>query len=73
MKCYNYAKLGHFACESIEPKKVYFNPNSFFSYVHIYVLVVHSLLGLIIHSRATKYVVKDQVRFVDYKTILISQ
>ena len=65
MKCYNYRMLGHFTCKCIEPKKVYPNPNFFFSYVYTHVLVDHSLLEWIVNSQATKTIVRNCVGFVD--------
>ena len=66
MKCYNHGMLGHFTCECTKPKKVYPNPNFLFSYVCTHVLVAHFLLEWTIDSQATKIVVRNQVRFVDY-------
>ena len=73
MKCYNYSKLGYFAHECIEPKKVYPNLNSLFSYACTHVLIFHSLLGWMIDSKTINHITEDQLGFKDYKRIPIGR
>ena len=70
--CSNYRKIGHFARDCIEPKKVLSN---FFShslcYVLSQVLIAHSLLEWIVDTGATDHVARDKVRFMEYHRISV--
>jgi hypothetical protein len=77
MKCYNCNKLGYFARDCTEPKKVSFSldfssiyvcyPSSIFVCSHVF--VAKSISDWIIDTGATRHVARDRAGFVDYKKI----
>jgi hypothetical protein len=77
VKCYNCNKLGHFACDCTEPKKVSLSldlssiyvcyPSSIFVCSHVF--VAKSISDWIIDTEATRHVARDRVGFVDYRKI----
>ena len=69
--CFNYDKLGHFARDCTEPKKVF--PN-FISRIDCFVssqaTVAYSPYLWVINSGATDHITRNKVRFIEYHQVL---
>jgi len=68
MKCYNYDKLGYFACECTEPKELpYYLTTLNNTYVSNIVTFIESHLMRTVDSIAVDYVARNQGTFAKYR------
>ena len=66
MKCYNCGKKCHYDRDCLEPQKTPFSTYSPELYVCSDAFVANSLPNWIADTRASKYIVRDRVGFVDF-------
>lgn len=69
MRCYNCSKLGHFAHEYTELKKVRSNSTLLNALIMSYVLLTESRLVWPVHSRATEHITRDRDTFTTRKMV----
>ena len=70
--CFNYGKIGHFTDDCTELNKVLSNYFSrFLCYVSSQVLISHSLFEWIVGTRATDYVARNRIGFVEYRRVSV--